>query len=110
MTRRVPVSVGQGNTLPPAVRLMTVKEVALACQLSEKAVRRAIDDGELAAIKLRSRLRVTPDDFRAWITSQRQRRARFIDRDPPGRRRRPAPAGTFRALLPIDSAERGSAS
>ena len=53
-------------------RLLTISEIADACQLSEKAVRRAIDEGELPAVKLRSRLRVTPQDFDAWISTSRR--------------------------------------
>jgi excisionase family DNA binding protein len=59
----------------PGWHLLSIREVAVACQLSEKAVRRAIDDGELPAVKLRSRLRVTPEDFQAWIASSRRQRA-----------------------------------
>ena len=78
--------------------LLSIREVAAACQLSEKAVRRAIDDGELPAVKLRSRLRVTPEDFKAWIAASRRGGAR---RTPPPRRRAPrrAPVGTFRSLV-----------
>jgi excisionase family DNA binding protein len=81
-----------------APQLMTIKQIAGACQLSEKAVRRAIDAGELTAVKLRSRLRVTPQDFDAWIRSS----SRSSDRGqfaPPCRARRLAPTGTFRALI-----------
>ena len=51
---------------------MTIKDVAAACKLSETAVRRAISDGELPAVKLRSRLRIMRTDFDGWIASQRQ--------------------------------------
>ena len=61
-------------------------------------MRRAIDDGELPAIKLRSRLRVTPQDFDAWIESSRQKGGR-VQLTPLRRVRRPAPSGTFRALI-----------
>lgn len=108
-TRRVPITPGQDSASPPP-RLLTVKEVAVACQLSEKAVRRAIDDGELTAVKLRSRLRVTPGDFQAWIASQRQARAHRIEPALARRARRPAPADTFRALLDADVEQQGLAS
>jgi excisionase family DNA binding protein len=79
--------------------LMTVKDVAVACQLSETAVRRAIADGELPAIKLRSRMRVVRADFDAWLSSQRHAPVHGISAIRPAHRgRRPAPAGTFRAL------------
>ena len=86
-----------------AWHLLSIKEIASACQLSEKAVRRAIDEGELPAVKLRSRLRVTPQDFEAWITAQRRQRARRpeLSLGSPGARR--APAGTFRALVQPDT-------
>jgi excisionase family DNA binding protein len=82
----------------PGWHLLSIREVAVACQLSEKAVRRAIDDGELPAVKLRSRLRVTPEDFQSWIASSRRSGA---GRTPPPRWRAPrrAPAGTFRSLM-----------
>lgn len=62
----VPMSHGataQPNDDRALGHLLSIKEIASVCQLSEKAVRRAIDDGELPAVKLRSRLRVTPQDF-----------------------------------------------
>jgi excisionase family DNA binding protein len=78
--------------------LLSVTEIATVCRLSEKAVRRAIDDGELPAIKLRSRLRVTPQDFEEWISASRRRGSRPMT---PQRQRTPrrAPAGTFRTLV-----------
>lgn len=84
-----------------AWHLLSVREVASACQLSEKAVRRAIDDGELPVVKLRSRLRVTPQDFEDWIAANRQRTGRPTP-TPPTRRRRLAPPGTFRAMMQAD--------
>ncbi len=86
--------------------LLSIKDIASACQLSEKAVRRAIDDGELPAMKLRSRLRVTPEDFNAWIASSR-RTSRRAALDPRPLTARAAPAGTFRALIRSD-VERGA--
>jgi excisionase family DNA binding protein len=47
--------------------LLTVEEVARICGLSEWAIRRAIDDGELRASKLRSRWRVRPEDLEGWL-------------------------------------------
>jgi excisionase family DNA binding protein len=78
--------------------LLSVREVATACRLSEKAVRRAIDAGELPAVKLRSRLRVTPQDFEAWIAAGRGNRGRvpFVQRPRAPRR---APAGMFRGMV-----------
>lgn len=96
---RVPTVPASLSDDPPGPsRLLTIRQIAGACQLSEKAVRRAIDDGELTAVKLRSRLRVTPQDFDAWITASRQASAREALASS-RRVRRPAPAGTFRALI-----------
>lgn len=90
-------AVGPGGKKPLG-RLLSIKEIAGACQLSEKAVRRAIDDGELPAVKLRSRLRITPQDFETWIASSRRNRSRN-GLDPRPRRSLRAPAGTFRSLI-----------
>ncbi len=89
---------------PAAEMLLTIKDVADACRLSDTAVRRAISEGELTAVKLRSRLRITRADFDAWITSQRQSPATNTapPRSPP-RTQRPAPAGSFRALVHTDA-------
>jgi excisionase family DNA binding protein len=98
---RIPLTNISASDSRPAsgqLRLLSVKEIAGACQLSEKAVRRAIDDGELVAVKLRSRLRVTPQDFDAWIGSRRQQTKRPSAPLPRLPLRR-APAGTFRALI-----------
>ena len=83
---------------------MTIKDVADACRLSETAIRRAISEGELPAVKLRSRLRITRNDFDAWITSQRQSPATTTapSRSAP-RTRRPVPGGSFRALAHTDA-------
>jgi|GEM_PF-7023801 len=78
--------------------LLSVREVAEACRLSEKAVRRAIDDGELPAVKLRSRLRVTPQDLAGWIAAGRRANA-AAPLPPDTRSRRRPPTGTFRAMV-----------
>jgi excisionase family DNA binding protein len=86
------------KTSPAAWHLLSVREIAAACQLSEKAVRRAIDDGELPAVKLRSRLRVRPQDFEAWISSSRRSGGQPTV-SPRTRTPRRVPVGTFRALI-----------
>jgi excisionase family DNA binding protein len=91
-----------GDDPAPPSRLLTIKQIAGACQLSEKAVRRAIDDGQLTAVRLRSRLRVTREDFEAWVSAGRQASGRAQLEAVPGRLRRPTPAGTFRALIRTD--------
>ncbi len=90
-------TVGPGGNKPLG-HLLSIKEIAGACQLSEKAVRRAIDDGELPAVKLRSRLRITPQDFETWIASSRRKPQQERTRPAPRRSLR-APAGIFRSLI-----------
>lgn len=101
---------------PPAEeRLLTIPEVAETCRLSEKAIRRAIERGQLKAFKLCNRIRISHGDMRDWIAAQRQpvvsvavagspsigaTEARAV-RQPTQRRRATAPpAGSFRALVP----------
>jgi excisionase family DNA binding protein len=95
------LSASDSRPAPARIRLLSVKEIARTCQLSEKAIRRAIDDGELPAVKLRSRLRVTPQDFEAWINSSRRRNDHATISQPTRLPRR-APAGSFRALIQDD--------
>jgi excisionase family DNA binding protein len=86
-----------------AETLMTIKDVADTCKLSETAVRRAVHDGQLQSVKLRSRLRITRQDFDAWILHQRQPRAvRPTTATNQARPRRRPAAGTFRALAHAD--------
>jgi excisionase family DNA binding protein len=93
--------------MPSEALMMTVKDVADACQLSETAVRRAVHDGELQAVKLRSRLRITRQAFDAWIMAQRQPAASVPDSARTTRHatraQRPAPNGSFRALVDTHS-------
>ena len=104
ITVRVPA--GQAIAAAPAGEaLLTIKDIAAACKLSETAVRRAIADGELPAAKLRSRMRITRQDFNAWIASQRQAPTRPITPlRAPAHAKRPAPTGSFRALVQADAA------
>ena len=50
-------------------RLMTVKEVADLVQLHEKVIRRAIEAGELPAVKIRSRVRIRRAAVDAWLAA-----------------------------------------
>jgi excisionase family DNA binding protein len=51
-----------------AQQLMKVEEVGTLAQLHPEVVRRAIRRGELAAVRLGKRLRVTEASYEAWIT------------------------------------------
>jgi excisionase family DNA binding protein len=51
--------------------LLTVREVADWCRLSEKTIRRVIERGELAASKVGNRWRVSEEDMHAWIEAKR---------------------------------------
>lgn len=87
----------------PVPAFMTIRDVADTCQLSDKAVRRAIADGELVAIKVRSRLRIERTAFDAWITSNRQAVTRHAALPRPSVRPSRQPrAGTFRKLISTD--------
>jgi excisionase family DNA binding protein len=91
--------------------MMTIREVADACRLSETAVRRAIYEGELQAVKLRSRLRIRPGEFDTWIASQRTPAKPRLAVAAAARERRPraprtAPPGTFRARIQADKRSR----
>jgi hypothetical protein len=52
---------------------LSVPDIAGRTALSEKAVRSAIARGELTAYKLAGKLRVTEDDYAAWVESCRVR-------------------------------------
>jgi excisionase family DNA binding protein len=47
--------------------LLSVRDVAELAGLSQMAVYRAIHGGELKAAKVRSKLRIRPEDFERWI-------------------------------------------
>jgi len=87
-----------------AMRLLTVPEVAQMCGLSEKSIRRAIERGELHAMKLCSRLRIAPEDVAAWYRGNivTTPDATILFADPRGGRRRlrrPPAIGGLRELL-----------
>jgi len=46
---------------------LNVAEVASIVGLSEKTIRRAIDRGELAASKVRNRIRIDSDAVKSWM-------------------------------------------
>lgn len=47
--------------------LLTVREVGERVRLSEWAIRRAINDGELEAFKVRGRIRIDEGAVEAWL-------------------------------------------
>jgi len=56
---------------PAPKEFLSVREAAEIVGLSEKALRRAIRDGELPASKPRGRIRIRRADIEAWIKSSR---------------------------------------
>jgi len=104
VTARLPAARPAAPAPPEFEVLMTIGDVAAACKLSETAVRRAISDGELPAVKLRSRMRIARQDFDAWIASQRQAPTHArVPQLPKKRAGGVAPAGSFRALVHGDA-------
>lgn len=87
----------QPESLPPALALLTVTEVARLTGLSANAVYRAVWSGELRASKLRGRLRVRADEIDAWVDAARVRTARAERKRPP-RPTRARPLGPGRGL------------
>jgi excisionase family DNA binding protein len=107
-TLRIPVQ-GRAPKSEPADRtsMLTIPEVAADCRISQKSVRRAIAEGELEAVKLRSRIRITREAFDAWLANQKRPTTRPKPRPAPPRARasRPKkppsvspPPGSFREL------------
>lgn len=98
---------GQPGTLSADIgpkRLLTIPEVHEVCALSEKTIRRAIERGELRAMKLCNRMRIAPEDLVAW-----QQQHEVHPRDDFGddryrrpRARRPVVDGGLRELLGSD--------
>jgi len=104
-TLRIPV---QGRTSKrestDRSAMLTIPEVAAACRISQTSVRRAIAEGELEAVKLRSRIRITRE---AWLTNQQRPATRPKPRPAPplptaSRPKTPPrvfpPPGSFREL------------
>lgn len=57
---------------PP--RFLTPQQVALMCGLSTDAIYRAIDRGDLPAVRLCSRLRIHEHEFEQWMDAHTIRR------------------------------------
>jgi len=79
------------------IRRLSPKQVADLAGVSVRAVYRAIEDGQLDAYRVRSRLRVREDDCEAWLDSDPVRPTQRPTPPPvsPGR----GQAGSLRALL-----------
>jgi len=73
--------------------LLSLDQVAERCGLSVKAIRRAVDRGELPASKLCGRMRVDPTALAEWI--ERSRVGAEQSEPPPAREQRPT-GGTRR--------------
>ena len=59
------------NPRPPAIPFMSVFDVAEQLDVSEKTVRRLITGRVLKALRVGRNLRVTPEDFQAYLQSCR---------------------------------------
>lgn len=80
------------------VALMSVQDVADHVGLSERTIRAAVADGELAAVKLRGRLRFHPSDVAAWLDEHRTKPPARLERElPVSVPRAAAPEGGYRA-------------
>jgi excisionase family DNA binding protein len=55
----------------PTIELLSPEDVARRCGLSRRAIYRAIERGELPAVRLCSRLRVEPEALEAWLSGNR---------------------------------------
>jgi excisionase family DNA binding protein len=82
------------------VELLTPDDVARLTGLSAYTIRAAVRDGELAASKLRGRIRIHPDDLAAWVDESRVRPEGSAPRDmtrPTPHPRVTPPTGGYRA-------------
>ena len=71
-----PVRSGDGTSTPPresgAIEpSLSAREVAAMCGVSVKAIRRAIERGELVAYKLSNRIRIDQRDYESWVAQNR---------------------------------------
>src|SRR4051794_15023012 len=62
---------GESVSIDADRALLSPEQVATACGLSRRAVYRAIERGELPAVRLCSRLRILIDDFESWLAANR---------------------------------------
>ena len=59
-------------TKPHALRLLTVRDIATAAQVSVRTVRRWIDTGALPTIRLGRCLRIHPEAFAEFIDKNKR--------------------------------------
>jgi excisionase family DNA binding protein len=79
--------------MPAEPIFLRPREAAALAGLSTRAIYRAIDRGELRAVRLCSRLRIPHEAFDAWVDSSTVRRERrSVPMPPPVR-------GSFHRLL-----------
>jgi excisionase family DNA binding protein len=57
---------------PPVVRMLTVREVAAALQVSTATVYALCERGELPHLRVSNAIRVTPADLAAFVTGRRR--------------------------------------
>lgn len=80
--------------------MLAPTDIAAVCGLSRRAVYDAIRRGELPAMRLCGRLRIRREDFEAWLAAARvapiASSAAPMVAQPS---RRPATAGSFRAVM-----------
>ena len=88
--------------------MLTVKEAAAGVRLTQWAIYRAIQRGDLTAYKPGGRLRIYESDLEAWLQSTRV----HAQNPPPARtvRMLPPPAGHRRAVASGHVCGRGEAS
>ena len=80
--------------------MLTVKEAAAVVRLTQWAIYRAIQRGELTAYKPGGRLRIREADLDAWLESTRV----HMETPPAVRPDRLIPAGTLRRTAPPGAA------
>jgi Helix-turn-helix domain len=89
--------------------LLTPRQVSELAQMSYHAVLRAINDGQLAASRLRGRLRVRRVDYDTWVQESRVTpvnagHRHLAEAPPPRPSRLPRPvAGSFDVLSAIEA-------
>lgn len=85
-------------------------EVARRIRLSRRAVYDAIRRGELPAMRLCGRLRISPADLDTWLAAGAVRAQRPAIPAPTSAARKPTPSpGSFRALMAEGSGKRNAA-